>query len=458
MPIRAFQLEEELGGGLDFEIDTLPVFRPLLLPARYKGAFGGRGSGKSHYFAEALVELCIERQPTSFACLREFQKNLKFSAKRLVEEKIRAFGATASFHIKESDIGTPGGGVLIFQGLQNHTAEGLQSLENFDGAWCEEARSLSDRSFEVLTPTFRKENSELWFSWNPVSPKDPVDKFFRGMPYDSNGYNKEADARLVKANWYNNEWLTEVLRKEKDLALRRNKERYAHIWLGEYRAQSDAQVFKHFEIADFESPDDARFLFGADWGFSVDPSVLVRMFVGRWEPHRDHPNRRALADRNGRTLFIDREAYKIGCEIDHLPALFAGDDRWHSDGHPLKWKNPYRWQGIPGAHDWPIIADSARADTISYLHRRGFRMEPAIKGRGSIEDGIEFLQSYDIVIHESECPHSAEEFTMYTFEVDEHTNEVLPILSEKNNHVIDAARYALEKTRRSGISMVDYLD
>src|SRR5690606_4760093 len=146
----------------------------------------------------------------------------------------------------------------------------------------------------------------------------------------------------------------------------------------------------------------------------------------------------------GRTLFVDREAYKVGCEIDYTPALFAGSDT----RTPPRWENPWGWQGIPGSMRWPITADSARPETISYMQRKGFNIAPAKKGAGSIEDGIEFLKSYDIVVH-PDCLHTIDELTLYSFKVDKLTDEVLPVLEDKKNHVIDALRYAVENLRRS---------
>jgi phage terminase large subunit len=175
------------------------VFVPLLVPARYKGAHGGRGSGKSHFFAELLVEDCVANPGLRAACVREVQKSLKNSVKLLVEDKIKSLGLSG-FEVLEAEIKTPGGGVIIFQGMQNHTADSIKSLEGFDRCWVEEAQSLSQRSLEMLRPTFRKAGSEMWFSWNPNKPTDPVDALLRGdMP--------PADSVVVEANYSDNPWL-----------------------------------------------------------------------------------------------------------------------------------------------------------------------------------------------------------------------------------------------------------
>ena len=150
------------------------AFLPLLPPSRYKGAYGGRGSGKSHYFAERLVIRAVERGGFRAVCIREIQKSLKESAKKLIEDKIEALGVSGLFEVLTDQIRTPDGGVIIFQGMQDHTAESIKSLEGFDVAWVEEAQTLSATSLKLLRPTIRKEGSELWFSWNPTRKTDPI--------------------------------------------------------------------------------------------------------------------------------------------------------------------------------------------------------------------------------------------------------------------------------------------
>jgi phage terminase large subunit len=386
------------------------VFAPLLLdvmprsrqPVRYKGAFGGRGSGKSHFFAEEVVETML-KQKVRIVCIREVQKSLDQSAKLLIEDKIDKFGLGQIFTPQKSIVKCDlNGSFCTFQGMQDHTAESIKSLEGYDIAWGEEAQSLSDRSLELLRPTIRKPRSQLWFSWNPDSEKDPVDRLLR----------KETppNAIVVQANWDNNPFLEDVLVQEKDYDLRRDPDRYAHVWLGEYRRNSEARVFHNWKVEAFDTPPTARFYFGADWGYAVDPTVLVRCFV----------------DDASRKLYVDQEAYKIGCELEDIPALF---------------------DQVPGSRRQTIIADSARPETISYIARKRFLIKPSKKGQGSVEDGIEFLKNYDIVVH-PRCKHTADELAMYSWKVDKKTGDILPVLEDKHNHVIDALRYSVENLRR----------
>jgi phage terminase large subunit len=130
----------------------------------------------------------------------------------------------------------------------------------------------------------------------------------------------------------------------------------------------------------------------------------------------------------GRTLYVDQEAWEVGCEIDKTPALF---------------------DKVDGSRKWLIRADSARPETVSYMQRQGFKIVGALKGPGSLEDGVEFLRAFDIVVH-PRCENVAKELALYSYKIDPHTEEILPLLEDKNNHTIDALRYALEELRRSG--------
>lgn len=383
-------------------IPTARIFLPLLDNARYKGAHGGRGSGKSHFFAEMLIERCVMQPGLRAACVREVQKSLKNSVKLLVEDKIRSLGV-GGFEILEAEIKTPGGGIIIFQGMQNHTADSIKSLEGFDIAWCEEAQSLSQRSLDLLRPTIRKAGSELWFSWNPSRPSDPVDVLLRGDA-------RPTDAIVVEANFSDNPWLPEELRNDLEDDRRRDPDKFAHVWGGHYSLNSEARVFRNWKVEKFATPPDAIHRLGADWGFAIDPTVLVRCHVA------------------GRNLYVDAEAWGVGVEIDRTPALF---------------------DKIDGARKWLIRADSARPETVSYMKRQGFKIIAALKGQGSLEDGVEFLRSFDIIVH-PRCAKVIEELTLYAYKVDEHTGDILPLLEDKNNHTIDALRYALEELRRTG--------
>ncbi len=335
--------------------------------------------------------------------IREVQKSLDQSAKFLIETKIREYGL-GGFRILNTHIETPGDGRIIFQGMQNHTADSVKSLEGIDWVWIEEAHSLSQRSLDLLLPTIRKEGSELWFSWNPEYTSDPVDKLFRGED------GPPPDTIIREINYDANKHFPSVLRDQMEWDKRRDPDKYAHVWLGGYKQASEARVFHNWKVEEFDTPEHARFFFGADWGFSVDPTVLVRCWI------------------DGRTLYVDAEAYRIGCAIEDTPALF---------------------DTVEGSRKWPLIADSARPETIDHMRKHGFtNMKPAKKGAGSVKDGVEFIKNYDVVVH-PRCKHVADELAFYKYKTDSKTGEVLPVLEDKNNHTIDALRYVLETQRRT---------
>jgi phage terminase large subunit len=384
------------------ELDTPEVFWPLLGPSRYKGAHGGRSSGKSHFFAELWLDESISRR-LDYVCIREIQRSLDFSVKRLLERKIETFNAGAYFEVQDKKILAKRGGVTIFQGMQDHTADSIKSLEDFDRAWFEEAHRASQRSVDLLRPTLRKPGSELWFSWNPFHPTDPVDKLLRGE-------RPPPGATVVRANYRDNPWLPDEMKRELEYDQKNDPDKFAHVWLGEYQRNSEARVFKNWKIEEFEVDEEAIKRQGADWGYSIDPTVLVQCYL------------------TGRKLYVPYEAYMVGCEIVDTPALFMT---------------------VPEAEKWPITADSARPETIAHVRKNGFpKVMPAVKGPRSVEEGIEFLKSFQIIVH-PRCVHTADELTLYSYEVDKLTGMVLPKLADRNNNVIDALRYACEGVRRA---------
>ena len=210
-------------------LPTARAFLPLLEPARDKGAWGGRGSGKSHFFAGLLIEDSLANKGLPSVCIREVQKSLKDSAKRLIETKLieHGLGEADGFKVFREQIETPGDGVIIFQGMQDHTAESIKSLEGFKRAWAEEAQTLSARSIGLLRPTIRADGSELWWSWNPRRKNDPVDLALRG-PTPPTG------AVIVRANWSDNPWFPRVLEQERLDCLNNTPDQYDHIWEGGY--------------------------------------------------------------------------------------------------------------------------------------------------------------------------------------------------------------------------------
>lgn len=269
------------------KIPTAEVFQPLLKPSRYKGAWGGRGSGKSRFFGSLLFEEHYRYPGLRSVCIREVQRSLRQSAKKLIEDIIAAhgYGEAQGFKVFREVIETPHDGLIMFQGMQDHTADSVKSLEDVDRAWVEEAQSLSERSLSLLRPTIRAKDSELWFSWNPTLPTSPVDRLLRGSA-------KPSDATVVRANWNENPWFPRVLEQERQDCLANQPERYGHIWEGEYatvlegayyaRALTDAQLQGRIAVipADPLMKVHAIFDIGGTSSRSDATAIWVVQFVG----------------------------------------------------------------------------------------------------------------------------------------------------------------------------------
>lgn len=218
-------------------------------------------------------------------CIREVQKSLKESAKRLVEDKIAEYrlGEADGFKIFREVIETPGDGQIIFQGMQDHTAESIKSLEGYGRAWVEEAQTLTSRSLSLLRPTIREEGSQLWFSWNPRLKSDPVDVLLRGET-------QPTGATVVRANWSDNPWFPAVLEQERIDCLNNEPDQYAHIWEGDYAtvltgayyAKALAQARGERRISDKVTAD-PNLPFRAYWDIGVRDatSIWIAQFVGR---------------------------------------------------------------------------------------------------------------------------------------------------------------------------------
>jgi phage terminase large subunit-like protein len=230
---------------------------------RYRGAKGGRASGKSHFFGEAVIERLIEEPNTKIICIREVQKSLEFSSLQLLKDKINKMGVGHYFEIQKNRIMTvKGKGIVIFQGMQDHTAESVKSLEGFDVAWVEEAQSMSNRSLELLDPTIRKEGSELWFSWNPNLDTDPVEQIFKNND----------NAVLVHVNYLDNPFVTDATKEMAERTRANNVLKYNHIWLGDYMKEIEGALWngdmlQASRVNKDEIPDLTRIV------VAIDPSV-----------------------------------------------------------------------------------------------------------------------------------------------------------------------------------------
>lgn len=242
-----------------------------MAPARYKGAHGGRGSGKSHFFGEKLIEDCLA-EPGDYngegmraVCIREVQKDLAQSSKLLIETKLRTMGLGEAdgFKVFKAEIQTPGDGIIIFKGMNDYSADSIKSLEGFKRAWWEEAQTATAHSLNLLRPTLRAEGAERWFSWNPRRKTDPIDILLRGVE-------KPTGAVIVRANWRDNPFFTSELEQERQDCLRQQPEQYQHIWEGAYVSVIEGAYYA-------KCLNEAR-LQGRIGRVAADPLMMVRLF------------------------------------------------------------------------------------------------------------------------------------------------------------------------------------
>lgn len=347
------------------------VFQPLTMPARYKGAWGGRGSGKSHFFGGFLVLSSLSRQVRA-VCLREVQNSIKDSVKQLIEDKISQYGLASAFDITDAEIRGPNDSLIVFRGLKAHNADSIKSLEGFNVAWVEEAQSVSQKSLDMLVPTIRSEGAELWFSWNPDQPTDAVDKFLRVNP--------PADSIVVRANYADNPFFPEVLRADMERDRHNDPEKHAHIWLGEYQSQSSTQFISWELVKQAQDRPlkrgDRPLLFGLDVArFGDDRSVLAiregdsltRTMV--WEKlDTQQLAAHVLEVANARkpdAIFIDGVGVGGGV-VDRLRALKlkvfevnagakAGQDRRYGNKRAEMWGRMKEWLGGRGTlSEWDL--------------------------------------------------------------------------------------------------------
>jgi phage terminase large subunit len=381
-----------------------PKLEFLWEPARYKVAYGGRGGAKSWGFARALLLQAATRR-LRVLCARELQISIQDSVHKLLAEQIDALGLGKVYDIQQATIRGTNGSEFIFSGLRSNATK-IKSMEGVDICWVEEAQTVSAESWNILVPTVRKADSEIWVSFNPDQETDSVYQRFVVAP--------PPGACVVEIGWQDNPWLPAVLRDEKDYLYRVDPEAAAHVWGGKTRRNSIAQVLRGRYVvesfdpgADWHGP-----YYGADWGFSVDPTTLIRCWV------------------NGRSLYIEHEAYGVGVDLDETPALF---------------------DSVPEARMHTIRADASRPETISHMRRHGYsRIIGAQKGPGSVEDGVEHLRSYERIVIHPRCPHVAEEARLWSYKTDRLSGDVLPVLLDKHDHCWDAIRYALEPVIRAG--------
>lgn len=371
---------------------------PSLGQTRYRVLHGGRGSSKSWSIARVLLLLGIER-PLRILCAREFQTSIKESVHKLLSDQIELLGLEDYYEVQQGGIYSKINNTeFIFKGL-HHNVQEIKSTEGIDICWVEEAESVSQESWRVLTPTIRKPGSEIWVSFNPALPTDPTYiKFLGPKP--------PRRAIIKRIGWRDNPWLPKVLRREALELRRTDPEAYAHVWGGEPWMRSDEQILSGKWRVEAFTPDASYGppLHGLDYGFAQDPTHFMRCYI------------------KDKRLYIDAEERGIGWMIKTLVQRL---DRY------------------PDIRRYVIRADAARPETSAELTALGFKVFSAPKWSGSVEDGIEHLRSYDEIIIHPRCKGTIEDARLWRYKVDARTGDILPQVRDSNNHSWDAGRYAL---------------
>lgn len=370
------------------------VFEPLFKrPKRKNILYGGRGSAKSHTVARYVITRAMEK-PIRILCTRELQKSIAESVHQLLCKCIEELEVSEYFEIQRDKIFCKNGSEFIFAGVRQNTNE-IKSMEDITICWVEEAQAMTQQSLDVLIPTIRAPGSILIFTFNPFKDSDPIYVMSQ---------NPDEDTLVIHANYNDNPFFPEELRREMEIDKKRDYDKYLWVWEGQCLGISKAQIFRDkYEVREFDTPDNAMFNYGCDWGFSIDPTAIVRSFI------------------IGNTLYIDQEAGRVGVDIEDLPALF---------------------DEVPGTSIYPIYADNARPETISFMQSKRYNVIGAEKWQGCIEDGISYLRSFSKIVIHPRCKQTIEEFGLYQYKVDHQTGEILREPLDKFNHFIDALRYS----------------
>lgn len=389
-------------------LNVASAFGPLLVPARYKGAYGGRGSGKSHFFAEQVILSCYER-PLRVVCIREVQNTIKDSVRQLLTDKIEQFGLGPAFGVTDSEITTPAGALIIFRGMQSYNADNIKSLEGFDLAWVEEAQALSERSFSLLRPTIRNPDSELWFSWNPRHKTDVVDYFFRG-PVQFPG------AVAVRANWHDNPWFPDVLKTEKDADYAADADRAAHVWGGDYEKITEGAYYARL-MMDAEKEGRIR-----DFEIDRDKPVFTAWDLGK---------------KSNNVIWCWQDWNGVPMVVDFYSPPDGDLDVW------LKWLSGKAYHGLDYVpHDVMTEEWGTRRTRWEMLKQAG--RKPTRVAAVSVEEGRNACRMMlkKAVFHKTNCDYGIEGLRAYRREWDHELGRFSdnPI-KDWADHIADGARY-----------------
>jgi|ETNvirnome_2_300_1030623.scaffolds.fasta_scaffold00458_3 phage terminase large subunit len=367
----------------------------------YLFSYGGRGGGKTDFLCEALP-LIGTQEPVKILCVREFQNSIDDSVIAGLLEKMDEHFPNFYRRVG-NEIRGKNGTLFSFRGIGRNTLS-LKSLKGYKYCWVEEGDAISAFSWDILDPTIRLADSVMIISMNRNNEDSVLDRLFiqNEPPPRTN---------IVKVNYTDNPFPIPKLIEKAEHCRKANFKAYQHIWLGELNKIDEAEVFHgKWRTEKFETPEDAIFYHGVDWGFGAHPTAIVRCYIKE------------------NTLYIDKAGYYWRSDLEDLPELFIKD--------------------VPTSKTWRIIADSANPAEIRYIRNKGFDVWGVKKG--TIESGIRYLRSYDCIVIHEDLKHLIAEAKNYKYKLDPKTGDVLPILIKEHDHGWDAIRYALSRLIAKG--------
>jgi len=359
---------------------------------REAAVYGGRFSLKSHTVARILL-IRARQSKIRVACFREFQNSIADSSYQLLSDLIKEYGLTDFQITNNSIVNTVNGSDFIFKGLWNNE-QSIKSIEGIDIAWIEESQTVSEKSLEVLTPTVRKGGSQLIYTYNRLLEEDPVHKrlVIEGRP-NTLIINVNYDIALKYG------MMPEVIRLEMEDDKKNRPGLYKHKWLGEPYSL-ERKIYKDWAIIE-EIPHEARLeRYGLDFGYSNDPTSIV-----------------AIYKYNG-GFIIDEITYQKGLSNKQIADILKNVDRAL------------------------VIADSAEPKSIDELKLYGINVLPCVKGKDSINQGIQYVQDQRISVTKR-SDNILREYKNYLWQTDKN-GKIINVPEAGFDHSMDAIRYGLD--------------
>lgn len=366
---------------------------------REAAIYGGRGSLKSHTVARFLL-IRARQKTTRVACFREFQNSITESSYQLLVDLIGKYKLNEFKATDNSIINKINGSDFIFKGLHRNE-QSIKSIEGIDIAWIEEAQTVSKKSIDVLTPTIRKDGSQIIYTYNRLEEEDPVHKrlVIEGRP-NTLVINVNYDT-AIKYGWF-----PEVLRIEMEDDKERRPALYKHKWLGEPNT-STGRIYTGWDLDIDDIPREARLVrYGVDFGYSIDPTVIV-----------------AIYSYNGMYI-IDEVAYQKGLSNRSIADILINNERCM------------------------VVADSAEPKSIDEIRSYGINIIGAKKGQGSVNQGIQWVQELKIGLTRRSVK-TREGYLNYKWALDK-DEKVLNVPDDSVHewsNSMDAIRYGLDSFR-----------